>query len=48
MRTYIERPSQMPVTYLRMARLYADMLAGRDYAHVDQSMDRHFVILLGF
>jgi hypothetical protein len=48
MRTYIGRPSQMLVAYLRMARRYADMLAGWGYAHVGQSVGRHFVTLLGF
>ncbi len=43
MRTYIERRSQTLVTYLRMARRYADMFAGRDYAHLDQGVGRHFV-----
>ena len=43
MRTYIERPSQKLILYLRMGRRYADMLAGRDYAHLDQSMGLHFV-----
>lgn len=43
MRTYIERPSQKLILYLRMARRYADMLAGRDYAHLNQGVGRYFV-----